>query len=155
MVVATRGSFQVFTLDVELGSFVMTHADLTIPNECPYYSTNEGNFNNLEETTQGAIKDLRDNLSLRYVGSLVADFHRNLLKGGIFLYPSDKNRPNGRLRLMYEANPLGFVVEQAGGSASTGVTRILDIIPDELHQRTPLILGNKDFVEKVVHIISG
>ena len=155
MVVATSGSVQGFTLDVESGTFVMTHADLAIPDECPYYSTNEGNFNNLEESTQRAIINLREDLSLRYVGSLVADFHRNLLKGGIFLYPSDKSRPNGRLRLMYEANPLGFVVEQAGGSASTGTTRILDIIPDELHQRTPLILGNKEFVEKVVKTIGG
>jgi len=155
MVVATIGSVQGFTLDVESGTFVMTHPDLSIPSGCPYYSTNEGNFNNLEESTQRAITSLRDDLSLRYVGSLVADFHRNLLKGGIFLYPADKSRPSGRLRLMYEANPLGFVAEQAGGAASTGTIRILDIIPDELHQRTPLILGNKEVVEKVVKTIGG
>ena len=98
---------------------------------------------------------LRDTCSLRYVGSLVADFHRNLLKGGIFLYPADVNRPEGRLRLMYEANPLGYVAEQAGGAASTGSQRIMDIMPEQLHQRTPLILGNKDVVEKIVEIISG
>jgi fructose-1,6-bisphosphatase I len=85
----------------------------------------------------------------------VADFHRNVLKGGIFLYPADVNRPEGRLRLMYEANPLGFVAEQAGGAASTGRRRIMDIVPEQLHQRTPLILGNKDVVEKTVGIISG
>jgi fructose-1,6-bisphosphatase I len=98
---------------------------------------------------------LRDTYSLRYVGSLVADFHRNLLKGGIFLYPADRNRPEGRLRLMYEANPLGFVAEQAGGAASTGRQRIMEIMPERLHQRTPLILGNKAVVEKVVAIIGG
>ena len=89
------------------------------------------------------------------MGSLVADFHRNLLKGGIFLYPADKNRPEGRLRLMYEANPLGFIAEQAGGAASTGYRRIMDIMPEQLHQRTPLILGNKDVVEQTVSVISG
>ena len=86
---------------------------------------------------------------------MVADFHRNLLKGGIFAYPADQNRKDGRLRLMYEANPLGFVAEQAGGAASTGYERILDINPVELHQRTPLILGNKDVVEDTVAVIRG
>ena len=153
MVTATRNSVQGFTLDPETGSFAITHPDLRIPAECPYYSTNEGNFKTLDESTQQAVTSLRDAYSLRYVGSLVADFHRNLLKGGIFLYPADRNRPEGRLRLMYEANPLGFVAEQAGGAASTGRQRIMDIMPEQLHQRTPLILGNKDVVEKAVAII--
>ena len=155
MVIATHLNVQGFTLDPETGGFVMTHPDLSIPSNCPYYSTNEGNFGNLDDNTKKVIMDLRDNLSLRYVGSLVADFHRNLLKGGIFLYPADKGRPNGRLRLMYEANPLGFVAEQAGGAASTGWQRILDIVPNELHQRTPLIIGNVDFVENAVKVING
>ncbi|MFB3091990.1 MAG: class 1 fructose-bisphosphatase [Dehalococcoidia bacterium] len=155
MVTATRNSVQGFTLDPETGSFAITHPDLRIPEECPYYSTNEGNFKTLDESTQRAVTSLRDSYSLRYVGSLVADFHRNLLKGGIFLYPADRNRPEGRLRLMYEANPLGFVAEQAGGAASTGRQRIMDIMPEQLHQRTPLILGNKDVVEKAVAIIGG
>ena len=133
----------------------LTHPDLRIPEQCPYYSTNEGNFKTLDESTQQAVTSLRDTYSLRYVGSLVADFHRNLLKGGIFLYPADRNRPEGRLRLMYEANPLGFVAEQAGGAASTGRQRIMDIVPQQLHQRTPLILGNKDVVEKTVAIIGA
>ena len=109
----------------------------------------------LDEPTQKAITLLRNKYSLRYVGSLVADFHRNLLKGGIFAYPADINRKEGRLRLMYEANPLGYVAEQAGGAASTGYERIMDIIPKELHQRTPLILGNKNVVDETVSVISG
>jgi fructose-1,6-bisphosphatase I len=155
LVTATRNSVQGFTLDPETSSFAMTHSDIRIPEACPYYSTNEGNFKTLDESTQQAVIGLRDTYSLRYVGSLVADFHRNLLKGGIFLYPADRNRPEGRLRLMYEANPLGFVAEQAGGAASTGRQRIMEIMPERLHQRTPLILGNKAVVEKVVAIIGG
>jgi fructose-1,6-bisphosphatase I len=155
MVTATFNSVQGFTLDPQTGSFAITHPNLRIPEECPYYSTNEGNFKGLDESTQQAVINLRDSKSLRYVGSLVADFHRNLLKGGIFLYPADLNRPEGRLRLMYEANPLGFVAEQAGGAASTGKRRIMDIVPEQLHQRTPLILGNKDVVEKAVATIGG
>ena len=133
----------------------MTHPNVRIPEQCPYYSTNEGNNKVLDSPTQQAITMLRNKYSQRYVGSLVADFHRNLLKGGIFAYPADTNRKEGRLRLMYEANPLGYVVEQAGGAASTGYERILDIIPEELHQRTPLILGNKEVVDETVSVISG
>ena len=155
LVVATRNSVQGFTLDPESGIFALTHPYINIPKECPYYSTNEGNFKALNETTQRAVTNLRATYSQRYVGSLVADFHRNLLKGGIFLYPADRNYPEGKLRLMYEANPLGFVAEQAGGAASTGKQRILDIIPEQLHQRTPLILGNRDVVEQTASLING
>ena len=154
-VVATHNSVAGFTLDPKSGTYSLTHPDIRIPEECPYYSTNEGNFKSLDEATQQAVINLRDAYSQRYVGSLVADFHRNLLKGGIFLYPADQNRQEGRLRLMYEANPLGFVAEQAGGAASTGYRRIMDIMPEQLHQRTPLILGNKDVVEQTVSLISG
>ena len=155
LVLATEDNVCGFTLDTESGTFAVTHPDIKIPADCPYYSTNEGNNKVLDEPTQRAIGLLRDKYSQRYVGSLVADFHRNLLKGGIFAYPADTNRKDGRLRLMYEANPLGYVAEQAGGAASTGYARILDIIPKELHQRTPLILGNKDVVEATVSVISG
>ncbi len=155
LVLATEDNVCGFTLDTESGTFAVTHPDIKIPADCPYYSTNEGNNKVLDEPTQRAIGLLRDKYSQRYVGSLVADFHRNLLKGGIFAYPADTNRKDGRLRLMYEANPLGYVVEQAGGAASTGYVRILDIIPKELHQRTPLILGNKDVVEATVSVING
>ena len=120
-----------------------------------YYSINEGNFRKLDGPTQRAVTRLRDSLSLRYVGSLVADFHRNLLKGGIFLYPGELERPNGKLRLMYEANPLGFVAEQAGGAAYSATQPILDIGPESPHQRTALILGNKAEVEQTVAIMQG
>ena len=155
LVLATKSKVCGFTLDSESGSFAVTHPNIKIPEECPYYSTNEGNNRVLDEPTKKAISNLRDKYSQRYVGSLVADFHRNLLKGGIFAYPADQNRKDGRLRLMYEANPLGFVAEQAGGAASTGYQRILDIAPEQLHQRTPLILGNKDVVEEMVSVING
>ncbi|MDA0264290.1 MAG: fructose-1,6-bisphosphatase [Chloroflexi bacterium] len=155
LVLATEDSVCGFTLDPETGTFAVTHPNIRIPDDCPYYSTNEGNNKVLDEATRKAIGLLRDQYSQRYVGSLVADFHRNLLKGGIFAYPADLNRKEGRLRLMYEANPLGYVAEQAGGAASTGYGRIMDVVPEKLHQRTPLILGNKDVVEATVSVING
>jgi fructose-1,6-bisphosphatase I len=145
---------QGFTLDPNSGEFYLTHPDIRIPAKNSCYSTNEGNFKKLDEATRKAVQKLRDSYSLRYVGSLVADFHRNLLKGGIFLYPGDPGAPEGKLRLMYEANPLGFVTEQAGGAASSGAERILNIRPEKLHQRTPLILGNRDVVEETVKIMN-
>jgi len=155
LVVAVEDSVQGFTLDPMNGQFSLTHPDLRLPDKCSNYSANEGNFKKLDGPTKKVFTTLRDTYSLRYVGSLVADFHRNLLKGGIFLYPGDPSSPDGKLRLMYEANPLGFVVEQAGGAASSGERRILDIQPERLHQRTPLIIGNKDVVDQVVSIIVG
>ena len=153
LVLATKNNVLGFTLNTESGAYALTHPEIKIPETCVYYSTNEGNNKVLDEPTQKAIALLRDKYSQRYVGSLVADFHRNLLKGGIFAYPADQSRKDGRLRLMYEANPLGFVAEQAGGAASTGYERIMDIVPQQLHQRTPLILGNKDVVEETVAVI--
>jgi fructose-1,6-bisphosphatase I len=155
MVMAIENSVQGFTLDPTSRQFALTHPDLRLPDKCSYYSANEGNFKKLDGPTRKAITTLRDTYSLRYVGSLVADIHRNLLKGGIFLYPGDPGSPDGKLRLMYEANPLGFVVEQAGGAASSGARRILDIQPERLHQRTPLIIGNKDVVDRTVSIIGN
>ena len=153
LVLATKNNVLGFTLDTESGAYALTHPEIKIPETCLYYSTNEANNKVLDEPTQKAIALLRNKYSQRYVGSLVADFHRNLLKGGIFAYPADQIRKDGRLRLMYEANPLGFVAEQAGGAASTGYERIMDIVPQQLHQRTPLILGNKDVVEETVAVI--
>ena len=155
LVVAIENSVQGFTLDPTSRQFALTHPDLRLPDKCSYYSANEGNFKKLDGPTKKAFTALRDTYSLRYVGSLVADFHRNLLKGGIFLYPGDPGSPDGKLRLMYEANPLGFVAEQAGGAASSGARRILDIQPERLHQRTPLIIGNKDVVDQTVSIIGN
>jgi fructose-1,6-bisphosphatase I len=155
LVLATENNVQGFTLDIARGEFLLTHPDIAIPEVCPYYSANDGNYLTWDGNTKQAMTRLRDTFSQRYVGSLVADFHRNLLKGGIFLYPADEKRPEGRLRLMYEANPLGFIAEQAGGSASTGKQRILDIEPEELHQRTALILGNQDVVAQVLVDLSS
>ena len=155
MVVAVENSVQGFTLDPEARQFILTHPDLRIPEKCSVYSANEGNFNKLDVATQKAVIELRGKYSLRYVGSLVADFHRNLLKGGIFLYPGDPKSPAGKLRLQYEANPLGFIAEQAGGAAYSDKQRIMDIQPEHPHERTPLIIGNKDVVEQTVTIINN
>lgn len=154
-VVATDAGVQGFTLDMSTGAFELTHPDISFPAKCQYYSVPDGYYKNWDEPTRAAAIMLRDGYSLRYVGSLVADFHRNLLKGGIFWYPADDKSPNGKLRLMYEANPLGFVAEQAGGAASSGRERILDIQPEALHQRVPLMLGPADVVEKTVSILNS
>ena len=146
---------QGFTLNTSSGAFELTHPEISFPAMCQYYSVPDGYYKNWDETTRAAATMLRDGYSLRYVGSLVADFHRNLLKGGIFWYPADDKSPNGKLRLMYEANPLGFVAEQAGGAASSGRERILDIQPEALHQRVPLMLGPADVVEKTVSILNS
>lgn len=150
LVVATEGRVDGFTLDPTSGEFIHSHDEIRIPAKCAAYSVNEGNQGNWHPGMQAAIAGLRQDYGLRYVGSLVADFHRDLLKGGIFLYPGDIKSPGGKLRLGYEANPLCYVAEQAGGAGSTGVERILDVQPEILHQRTPLIVGNADVVERVV-----
>ncbi len=140
-----------FTLDPSVGEFLLSHEDIRIPEKGKIYSINEGNSKHWFPATSMYIEKLKANekgYSARYVGSLVADFHRNLLKGGIFLYPADRKSKNGKLRLLYEANPLSFIVEQAGGKSSTGDKRILEIVPEELHQRTPLIIGSKADVEE-------
>lgn len=155
MVVATREGVQGFTLDPTDEIFRLTNPNIRIPDKNSCYSINEGNFKGLDSGTQKAVEGLRNTYSLRYVGSLVADFHRNLLKGGIFLYPNTVKSPAGKLRLMYEANPLAFIVEQAGGAASSGKKRILDIEPQTLHQRTALIIGNKDVVERTVAVMNN
>ena len=149
LVIAISGQVHGFTLDPETREFILTHENLRIPAACPYYSVNEGNASKWEDGMARAVSDLREKCGLRYVGSLVADFHRDLLKGGIFLYPGDKKSPNGKLRLSYEANPLSFVAEQAGGASSSGTERILDLQPGALHQRTPLVIGNADAVTAV------
>ena len=155
LVVATVGSVQGFTLNPSSCEFELTHPDIRFPSKCQYYSVPDGYYKNWDEPTREAATMLRDAYSLRYVGSLVADFHRNLLKGGMFWYPSDSKSPDGKLRLMYEANPLGFVAEQAGGAASSGSRRILDIQPEKLHQRVPLMLGPADVVDKTVSILGS
>ncbi len=140
-----------FTLDPSVGEFILSHENITMPAKGKIYSINEGNTKHWHPGTRKYIDKVKqDGKTARYVGSLVADFHRNLLKGGVFLYPGDNKNKNGKLRLLYEANPLAFIAEQAGGGASTGDKNIMDVGPTELHQRTPLIIGSKLDVEEAV-----
>ena len=142
-----------FTLDPTVGEFLLSNENIQIPKKSKIYSVNEGNYSKWSKGIQNYInyvkqvdRDTGRPYSARYVGSLVADFHRNLLYGGIFIYPADSKNKNGKLRLMYEANPLSFIVEQAGGRSTNGKTRILEIEPTELHQRTPLFIGSEEDV---------
>jgi fructose-1,6-bisphosphatase I len=142
-----------FTLDPSVGEFLLSNENITTPKKSAIFSINEGNYSKWNTGMKKFISYLKeiDNQTLRpyssrYIGSLVADFHRNLLYGGIFMYPSDGKNKNGKLRLMYEANPLSFIVEQAGGLSSDGEKRILEIEPKNLHQRTPLFIGSENDV---------
>ena len=136
-----------FTLDPGMGEYILSHPDIKIPKKCKYYSINESYSKRWKQFLESYVNRLKKDHSARYIGSLVADFHRNLLSGGVFLYPSDTKYPQGKLRLIYEVNQLAFIAEQAGGAATDGDRRILDIKPDKIHQRTPLIIGNKYDVE--------
>jgi fructose-1,6-bisphosphatase I len=151
-----------FTLDPEVGEFLLSHPHIKMPTPPKYFSVNLGyekywslgvqRYTEFLQGREGGIKGL----SLRYIGTLVSDFHRNLLAGGVFCYPADTKdpkTPSGKLRLLYEAAPLAFVAEQAGGYASDGTRSILEIPPDSLHQRTPLFIGNRYLVEKVEELI--
>lgn len=153
-----------FTLDPTVGEFLLSHPDMQMPASTPIYSVNEGNTQYWDDKVLACVNSFKgkDNpnkcaCSARYVGSLVADFHRTLLYGGIFMYPADNksaHMPNGKLRLMCEAAPLAFVAEQAGGKASDGKQRILDIQPVELHQRVPLFIGSAQQVDHVVEVLA-
>jgi fructose-1,6-bisphosphatase I len=149
-----------FTLDLELGEFLLSHEFITMPEPPLYYSANHSYFGRWSPGVQNYVRWLqgRDGsdapkLSERYIGSLVADFHRNLLKGGVFVYPAETTKPDGKMRLLYEAAPLGFIAQQAGGYASSGTQPILDIEPTGLHQRTPLFIGNRPLVEQAEQFI--
>lgn len=138
-----------FTYEPTLGEYFLSHPDMKISENGKIYSINEGSANSFDQPVKDYVQFCKDNnYTGRYIGSLVADFHRNLLKGGIYIYPSTAKDPNGKLRLMYECNALAFIAEQAGGKASTGTKRILDLEPTELHQRTPFYVGSKKMVEK-------
>jgi len=149
LVYTTGNGANGFTYEPSLGEFFLSHQDMSIPVDGKIYSINEGSYNSFEDGVKNYIDFCRDNnCTGRYIGSLVADFHRNLLKGGIYIYPKTKISPNGKLRLMYECNALAFIVEQAGGSATDGSQRILDIQPTAIHQRVPFYVGSKDMVVK-------
>ncbi len=144
-----------FTLDPSIGEFCLSHPNMKVPDSGQFYSINEGNYVHFPLGVKRYIKycqvyDKQTNrpYSTRYIGSLVADFHRNMLKGGIFIYPAIEGYPNGKLRLLYECNPIAFLIEQAGGKASDGMDkRIMDIIPTSLHQRVPFFIGSRSMVE--------
>ncbi|MEN9943625.1 MAG: hypothetical protein RLZZ91_1626, partial [Bacteroidota bacterium] len=149
-----------FTLQPSIGEFFLSHPNMKIPEDGAIYSMNEGNLNSCEKGVQEYIawckeSDKKTNrpYSARYIGSLVADFHRNLIKGGIYIYPGTTKNKSGKLRMQYECNPLAFIVEQAGGTATDGHRRIMEIVPTDLHQRSPLFIGSKNMVEKVEALI--
>lgn len=151
-----------FTFDPSVGTFILSHPNIQLPQRCKIYSTNESYYTRWTEgvrryvdRVKGMGPDaLEKPMSSRYIGSMVADFHRNLLYGGIFMYPGTTDKPEGKLRLLYEANPMAFIVQTAGGYASNGRKNILDIQPTEIHQRTPLFIGNREEVELLEQYIS-
>ncbi len=145
-----------FTLDPSIGEFCLSHPQIKIPENGKIYSINEGSYNLFQKAVQNYLnwvkqedKSTNRPYSARYIGSMVADLHRNLIKGGIFIYPATTKAPSGKLRLLYECNPMAFIIEQAGGKASTGEKRILEIKPEKLHQRVPIVIGSKNMVEQV------
>jgi fructose-1,6-bisphosphatase I len=150
-----------FTLDPSIGEFLLSHPNIQTPPTGRYLSVNDSYEQYWDENVRALMRRYRGldgdrkALNVRYVGSLVADFHRNLLGGGVFAYPRNEKNTRGKLRLLYEANPLSFIVEQAGGAATDGSSRILDIQPSELHQRTPLYIGSRDEVELAQEMLGG
>jgi fructose-1,6-bisphosphatase I len=162
LVISTGQSVNAFTYDPEIGEFFLSHPDVRIPDRGNIYSINEGNSVYWDEPVRQWVNWVKQDdpatgrpYTQRYVGTLVADAHRTLLKGGVFAYPGDKKNLKGKLRLLYEAAPLAFLVEAAGGIATDGTRRILDIEPTELHQRTPLVIGSREDVEKYGRFMRG
>jgi fructose-1,6-bisphosphatase I len=167
-VLSTGQGAHAFTLDPSIGEFFLSQPNIKCPSRGTCYSVNEGNYSRWTPEIQNWARWIKGDgapsgdptafatpYGSRYVGSLVADAHRTLVKGGIFAYPADKKSKNGKLRLLYEANPMAFLFEQAGGSATNGVDRILDIVPAEIHQRTPLVIGSKDDVSAFRQFVVG
>jgi len=153
-----------FTLDPGIGEFLLSHENIRTPFTAPIYSVNEGNEPQWDDLTRSVVRQLKygrdgdeanEGMTSRYIGSLVADFHRNLLYGGVFLYPATERHERGKLRLLYEAAPLAMIVENAGGYASDGRGPILDVVPDDLHQRVPLYIGSRDTVLWIEKMMAG
>ena len=152
-----------FTFDPSIGVFFLSHPNMQIPNNGSIYSVNEGNLLQFKKAVRNYISYCQSEdevankkvYSLRYIGSLVADFHRNLIKGGIYMYPSTIANPNGKLRLTYECAPLAFLIEQAGGRAISEHQRIMDISPNELHQRVPFFVGSKKMIDQLEEILAS
>ena len=149
-----------FTLDPSLGEFCLSHHDIKIPKKGKIYSVNESYKYSFSKSVNAFIEYCKEEdkatnrpYSSRYVGSMVTDFHRNLIKGGIFMYPAMRNHPNGKLRLLYEGCPMAYLVEKAGGRATTGYADILDVQPTDVHQRVPIFIGSEDMVEKIESFI--
>ena len=150
-----------FTYDPSIGEFLLSHPNIRIPNEGRYLSVNDSNERYWDEPVKRLMRKYRglengaSTMNVRYVGSLVADFHRNLLGGGVFAYPANEKSPEGKLRLLYEAAPLAFIVQEAGGAATDGVRDIMDIQPTKLHQRTPLYIGSKAQIDTAMEVLAG
>lgn len=160
LVYSTRNGVNGFTLDPSIGEFLLSHPDITLPEKSRFYSANQGYQSRWSEGVQRYTRWLRGEegspqaLSLRYIGSMIADIHRNLLGGGVFYYPADAKSPQGKLRLLYEVMPMSFIIEQAGGYASTGRQPVREVQPTALHQRSPLFVGNREVVEKAEEFIA-
>lgn len=161
MIVYTTGNgVNGFTLDPSVGTYYLSHPNMQYPKKGKIYSINEGNYIKFPQGVKSYLKYCQKEendrpYTSRYIGSLVSDFHRNMIKGGIYMYPSYANAPNGKLRLLYECNPMAFIAEQAGGKASNGFQRILEIEPTELHQRVPFFCGSADMVDEAEHFMAN
>lgn len=159
MMVYTAGkSVNGFTLNPAIGSFYLSHPNMTFPEVAKIYSVNEGNYVHFPQGVKDFIKYCQEEkedrpYTSRYIGSLVSDFHRNMLKGGIYMYPPTSKAPQGKLRLLYECNPIAFIAEKAGGAATDGFKRTLEIVPTDLHQRVPFYCGSTQMVEKVKYFL--
>ncbi|HMP93029.1 MAG TPA: class 1 fructose-bisphosphatase, partial [Phnomibacter sp.] len=159
LVYATRRGVNGFTLDPSVGEFCLSHPDIKCPEHGKFYSANYGNFGKYSKGVQQYLEGCENKTkeqggpyTQRYIGSMVADIHRNLIKGGIFMYPGTTDKPNGKLRLLYECNPLAFIVEKAGGLATNGQQRVLDVQPSHLHQRSPLFIGSRLMMEELQQV---
>ncbi|NWJ49474.1 MAG: class 1 fructose-bisphosphatase [Bacteroidetes bacterium] len=162
MVYSAGQGVNAFTYEPSLGMFLLSHTNLRYPKDGTIYSINEANYIYFSEGVKRYIKYCQEDdkstnrpYMTRYIGSLVSDFHRNLIRGGIFIYPGTKKNPNGKLRLLYECNPMAYMAEQAGGMATDGMRRILDLQPESLHQRTPIFIGSRNMVSKASEFIEN